>query len=158
MTIAQILREMSGVWEGTYTVLDPDGSLIERFASRQEGRMEGTDWTEKVVYLREGSEPEARHYRAVVDGDDVRFVDDEMWGTTLRAGAQAILFTFGWDTRPGERIVEMSMPDGDYRTRLWQHFENDVLSRLTMIEERRLPGVEPERWYSPPASGETPSP
>lgn len=79
-------------------------------------------------------------------------------GTTLRAGAQAVLFAFGWDTRPGERIVEMSMPDGDCRTRLWQHFENGVLNRLTMIEERRLPGVEPERRYNPPAAGETPSP
>ncbi|WP_157963698.1 hypothetical protein [Actinocorallia populi] len=45
-----------------------------------------------------------------------------------------------------EILREMS---GDYRTRMWQHFENGALSRLTMIEERRLPGVEPERWYTP---------
>ncbi|SEF68581.1 protein of unknown function [Thermomonospora echinospora] len=157
MTIAEILQRTSGVWEGTYTVLDAEGELLERFASRQEGLMEGTDWTEKVVYLRDGSEPEVRYYRAVVDGDSVEFVDDEMWGTTLRAGGQAILFTFGWNARPQERIVEMSMADGDYRTRLWQHFENGALSRLTMVEERRLPGAEPERWYTPPAAGETAS-
>lgn len=152
MTIADILRDMSGVWQGTYTVLGADGSLLERFESRQEGRMEGTDWTEKVVYLREGAEPAVRHYRAIVDGDSVRFVDEEMWGSTHRAGDQAILFTFGWNHRPEERIVEMSMPTGDYRTRLWQHFEDGKLSRLTMIEERRIPGVEPERWYDPAAN------
>ncbi|MFG1943638.1 DUF3598 family protein [Nonomuraea sp. NPDC048826] len=149
MTIADILRDMSGVWEGTYTVLAPDGTVLERYPSRQEGRMEGTDWTEKVTYLREGAEPAVRHYRAVVDGDSVQFVDTEMWGSTNRAGDQAIVFTFGWNDRPGERIVEMSMPTGDYRTRLWQHFENGRLSRLTVIEERRVPGAEPERWYVP---------
>ncbi|GAA4523756.1 MULTISPECIES: DUF3598 family protein [Nonomuraea] len=149
MTIADILRDMSGVWEGTYTVLAPDGTVLERYPSRQEGRMEGTDWTEKVVYLREGAEPAVRHYRAIVDGDSVQFVDTEMWGTTARAGDQAIVFTFGWNDRPQERIVEMSMPTGDYRTRLWQHFEDGALSRLTVIEERRVPGAEPERWYVP---------
>jgi hypothetical protein len=149
MTIADILRDMSGVWEGTYTVLAPDGAVLERFPSRQEGRMEGTDWTEKVTYLREGAEPAVRHYRAIVDGDSVQFVDTEMWGTTSRAGDQAIVFTFGWNDRPQERIVEMSMPTGDYRTRLWQHFEDGKLSRLTVIEERRIPGAEPERWYVP---------
>ncbi|MGW5158193.1 DUF3598 family protein [Nonomuraea wenchangensis] len=151
MSIADILRDMSGVWEGTYTVLDATGALVERFPSRQEGRMEGTDWTEKVVYLRAGQEPAVRHYRAVVDGDAVEFVDTEMWGTTSRAGEQAIVFTFGWNHRPQERIVEMSMPQGDYRTRLWQHFEGGSLTRLTLIEERRVPGAEPERWYTPAA-------
>ncbi|MGI5270046.1 hypothetical protein ACQEUU_12910 [Nonomuraea sp. CA-218870] len=77
------------------------------------------------------------------------FVDAEMWGTTSRAGDQAIVFTFGWNDRPQERIVEMSMPTAGYRTRLWQHFEDGRLSRLTVIEERRVPGAEPERWYVP---------
>jgi len=39
------------------------------------------------------------------------------------------------------------MPRGDYRTRLWEHFEDDPLVRLTVIEERREPGREPDRWF-----------
>lgn len=35
------------------------------------------------------------------------------------------------------------MPRGDYRTRLSEHFEDDRLVRLTVIEERR----EPDRWF-----------
>lgn len=147
MTIADILRSMTGVWHGTYTVLGPDRVPIERFKSRQEGRMEGTDWTEKVTYFRGPEGVETRHYRAIVDGDRTEFVDDELWGVTNRAGDDAIVFTFGWKSRPRERIVEVSMPRGDYRTRLWQHFEDDRLARLTIIEEQREPGAEPERWY-----------
>lgn len=150
MTIADILRSMTGVWHGNYTVLGPDRVPIERFTSQQEGRMEGTDWTEKVTYFKESADPVTRHYRAIVDGDDARFVDDEMWGTTVRAGDVGILFTFGWKARPRERIAELSMPRGDCRTRLWQHFEDERLVRLTVIEERREPGREPERWYIPP--------
>lgn len=151
MTIQQILRGMHGVWHGTYTVMKPDGTVIERFASQQEGRMEGTDWTERVIYRKPGHPDEVRHFHAIVDGDRAAFVDDELWGETERAGSVAIVFTFGWKSRPAERIVEISMPRGDYRTRLWEHFENDVLVRLTVIEERREPGREPERWFTAPA-------
>jgi hypothetical protein len=138
---------MTGVWDGTYTVLKPDGSVVERFASRQEGLMSGTDWTETVVYLRDGVDPVVQHFHATVRDDDVDFDTENMWGSTSRAGEQAIVFTFGWHDRPQERIVEMSLPDGDYRTRLWQHFEGGSLSRLTLIEERRRPGGVPDPWY-----------
>lgn len=149
MTIADILRRMTGVWHGTYTVLDSDGKLIERFMSQQEGRMEGTNWTEKVTYFKGSADPVTRHYRAIVEGDDTCFVDQEMWGRTVRAGEVGLLFTFGWNARPRERVVELSMPRGDYRTRLWQHFEDERLVRLTLINEQREPGREPERWYTP---------
>lgn len=147
MTIQDILRSMHGVWHGTYTVMKPDGTVLEHFESQQEGRMEGTDWTEKVIY-RKGPKDEVRHYHAIVDGDQVQFIDEELWGETARAGSVAIVFTFGWKSRPGERIVEISMPRGDHRTRLWEHFEGEKLVRLTVIQEQREPGREPERWFS----------
>ncbi len=149
MTIADILKGMHGVWNGTYTILEPGGTLIEQFPSRQEGRMEGTDWTEKVVYLKEGAEPHVMNFHAIVDGDSVQFQDTRMWGSTVRAGDQGILFTFGWHDRPQERIVELSRRSGERRTRLWQHFEDDRLVRLTVIDEERVPGAEPERWFTP---------
>ena len=60
MTIQELLRSMHGVWHGTYTTMAPDGTVIEHFASQQEGRMEGTDWTEKVIYRKPGGRVETR--------------------------------------------------------------------------------------------------
>lgn len=149
MTIQSILQRMHGVWHGTYTVMAPDGTTIERFESQQEGRMEGTDWTERVIYRKPGGDVQVRHFRAIVKGDEVAFIDDELWGETTRAGDVAIVFTFGWKSRPTERIVEISMPQGDYRTRVWEHFEGGKLARLTVIEEHREVGRELERWFRP---------
>lgn len=147
MTINQILREkVAGVWAGTYTLLTPTGEVIETFASQQEGRMEGTSWTEKVTYLRDGQEPYAHYYHATVDGDEVTFHNGDMWGETSRIGDEAIIFSFGWDARPDERIIEVTRPAGDYRSRIWQHFTDGKLSKLTVIEEKRVPGAEAERW------------
>ncbi|MFD1824064.1 MULTISPECIES: hypothetical protein [Mumia] len=107
MTINDILREkVAGVWAGTYTVLQPDGTVLERFDSRQEGRMEGTAWTERVTYLREGEDPYEHWYSATVDGDEVAFRNTNMWGETSRVGAEAVIFSFGRHERPDERIIE----------------------------------------------------
>ena len=147
MTINDILREkVAGVWEGSYTVLDPKGGLIERFPSRQEGRMEGTQWTERVTYLREGEAPYEHYYHATVDGDHVDFHNTNMWGRTSRVGEEAVIFSFGWHERPEERIIEVTRPEGDYRTRVWQHFTEGELSKITVIEERRVVGAEAVRW------------
>jgi hypothetical protein len=147
MTINDILREkVAGVWEGTYTVLQPDGTQLESFPSKQEGRMEGTTWTERVTYLREGQEPFEHYYHATVEGDSVNFHNSNMWGETSRIGSEAVIFSFGWNDRPNERIIEVTRPTGDYRTRVWQHFLDGELSKLTIIEERRVPGAEAVRW------------
>lgn len=147
MTINDILREkVAGVWEGTYTVLDPSGKQLDKFPSRQEGRMEGTQWTERVIYLREGQEPYEHFYHATVDGDHVDFHNTNMWGVTSRIGDEAVIFSFGWHERPNERIIELTRPAGDYRTRIWQHFIDGKLAKLTVIEETRVPGAEPLRW------------
>lgn len=148
MTINDILREkVAGVWQGTYTILDPrTGEVREQFASKQEGRMEGTTWTERVTYLREDQEPYEHYYHATVEGDSVSFHNSDMWGETSRVGEEAVIFSFGWEARPDERIIEVTRPDGDYRTRVWQHFVKGELDRLTVIEERRVPGAEALRW------------
>ena len=100
MTISDILREkIAGVWEGTYTVLDPSGKQLDHFPSRQEGRMEGTQWTERVIYLREGQEPYEHFYHATVDGDHVEFHNSNMWATS-RVGDDHLLL---WLERAPER-------------------------------------------------------
>lgn len=147
ITINDILREkVAGVWEGSYTVLNPKGGVIERFPSRQEGRMEGTRWTERVTYLRESEGPCEQYYHATVDGDQVDFHNSNMWGQTTRVGEEAVIFSFGWHERPRERIIEVTRPEGDYRTRVWQHFFDGELSKITVIEEHRVVGAEPVRW------------
>lgn len=150
-TIQETLAAMTGVWKGTYTILAADGTVVERFASRQEGLLDGTDWTEKVVYLREGQEPVVQYFHAVVDGNHVQFQNDTMWGKTARAGEQGIVFQFGWKASPSEEIIEVSVPRGDHRTRIWRHLEDDQLTKVTVINEQRDLTEQPERWFTSPA-------
>lgn len=145
-TIHQILDTIQGVWHGTYTVVSAEGEVLERFPSRQEGLLVGRDWTEKVVYLREGQEPLEQRFHAVVEDDDVTLDVEGMWGETGRAGDQGVIFRFGWDARPQEEIIEVTVPRGDHRTRVWRHLEDGALTKVTFISEWRDPDAQPEAW------------
>jgi hypothetical protein len=151
LSVADILSGIQGVWEGTYAHHNPDGSLIEKYACRQETRLIGDDWYERIIYLREGQEPEILDFRAKVIGDEVFFEDDNFVGRTYVAGNDTLIFPYHWKDNPGRTILEaIHILNEGYRTRLWQSFERGALVKLT-IEERRIPTDSPKynvvEWF-----------
>lgn len=128
-TLRSVLSGLAGVWEGTYTHLRSDGSLIEVLASRQETRLEGDTWYERIRYRAGGRSDEAIEGRSIL-------IDDEH-----------ILFPYQWRDQPGAHVVELiTLLGPDHRTRLWQRFSDNLLERLTVITEQRRPDQAPEVW------------
>lgn len=146
----QLMSAIAGVWEGTYTHLHPNGELMERFASRQETRLRGTAWYERIIYRRNGQEPEVLDFRAIIDSGTeprVTFDDDHFHGVSYLVEGRLTVFPYYWKHRTDQEIVEIIvLQTEDYRTRLWQTFENDRLVRLTVIEEERRRGQTPDEW------------
>ncbi len=144
---SELLAGIAGVWEGTYTHLQPSGELIERFGSRQETRLRGTDWFERIVYSREGHEPEVIDFRARITGDTVTFDDPDFHGVSYLVEGRITVFPYHWKSNPGREIVEIiTLATDDYRTRLWQTFDAGVLTRITVIEEHRRRSDVPAEW------------
>ena len=144
---SELLAGIAGVWEGTYTHLQPSGELIERFGSRQETRLRGSDWFERIVYSREGHEPEVIDFRAQITGDTVTFDDPDFSGVSYLVEGRITVFPYHWKNSPGREIVEIiTLATEDYRTRLWQTFDHGLLTRITVIEERRRRDQTPAEW------------
>lgn len=140
MDLREILAGIAGVWEGTYTVLGPDGTVLERFGSRQEARLDGDRWHERIIYLREGQEPEVHDFQATITPDAV-FDDPDFEGTTAVVDDRILVFPYRWRARPDEEIVEtIVLASRERRSRVWQHVEDGHLARLTVIEEQRRGG------------------
>ncbi len=147
-TVAQVLEGIQGVWEGTYAHHKPDGTLIEKYSSRQETRLIGARWDERIIYQREGQEPEVLDFRATVSGNDAIFDDDRFVGKSYLIEESTIIFPYYWRDNPGRTILEaIHHLNDDYRTRIWQSFENGRLDKLTIIEEHRVPDGHVEDWF-----------
>jgi Domain of unknown function (DUF3598) len=150
-SFTELLSGIAGVWEGTYTHLKPSGELMERFGSRQETRLRGTQWFERIVYSRPGQEPEILDFRAGIDGQRMIFDDPNFHGESFLVEGRMTVFPYHWKnqdpTGPQAEIVEVIvLAQDNYRTRLWQTFHDGELVRLTVIEERRLTDQTPAEW------------
>lgn len=146
-SFSQLLAGIAGIWEGTYTHLKPSGELLERYGSRQETRLVGTDWFERIIYSKEGQGPEILDFRATITGDTVTFDDPNFLGVSYLVEGRLTVFPYHWKNDPTREIVEIiTLATDTYRTRLWQTFDHGVLTRLTLIEERRVDGT-PTEWF-----------
>lgn len=140
MTLKERLATITGVWEGTYTHLTPAGELIDRYASRQETRLEGDRWYERIVYRwPDGSEQTFDFRAAFNDAGEMVFDDADFHGETFIVKENILVFPYHWKNRPqGNHVVETIVFSNDsYKSRVWQTFEDGELAKVTVIIERR---------------------
>jgi Domain of unknown function (DUF3598) len=152
-SFSELLTRLAGVWEGSYTHLEPNGTLIERFGSRQETRLRlfedglGGDWFERIIYSHDAKPREVLDFRAKITGNTVTFDDPDFHGISYLVEGRLTVFPYHWKSNPSREIVEIiTLATDDYRTRLWQTFDGGILTRLTVIEEHRRRDETPEIW------------
>ena len=149
MTLKERLAQVTGVWEGTYTHLTPEGALLDQYASRQETRLKGDAWYERIIYRWPGGKEQKLDFRARFDaaGERMIFDDPDFFGQTFVIGDDVFVFPYHWKKRPGERVVEtIVFSSPTYKSRVWQSFAHGALVKVTVIVERRI-DAQPEVWY-----------
>lgn len=154
MTLQERLAQTTGVWEGTYTHLKPDGTVLDHYASRQETRLEGNHWYERVIYrwpAQAGEPPREQtlDFRASFDatGEQMLFNDPDFFGQTFLITDDIFVFPYHWKNRPGQRVVEtIVFSSATQKSRLWQSFDHGELVKITVIREHRV-DEQPVVWY-----------
>ncbi len=138
-SLRSILEGITGVWEGYYAHFNVDGTLIEKYSSHQETRLEGNNWYERIVYQRLGKSDETIDFKAILIGESLIFEDAKFLGTTIVVSPQLLVFPYTWKDRPNLEILEVIyFVDPNYRTRHWQHLDNKRLFKTTLIEEKKI--------------------
>ena len=141
------LARIAGVWEGTYTHLTAAGEVIDRYASRQECRLEGDHWYERIGYRWPDGRVQMLDFRAQFVGDELVFEDARLHGELFAVTDEISIFAYHWKDRPNVRIVETIVCDlARRKARLWQTFADGALVKVTIIDERRT-DEQPELWY-----------
>lgn len=147
MTIREYLQQTLGVWDGVYLHLSPDGEVTERYDSRQELRLEGDDWYERIVYHAGTPAETVNDFRGRLD--PAGQLDLGMAGFTGRAvllDRRTLFFTGEWEDT-GIRVNELVTLAGENRKlRLWQRFRGDDLVGASIIRETRRIGAVPAVW------------
>ena len=142
-----------GVWEGTYTRINPAGQITNHFRSCLSIRMFDENRYHQVnqYFWDDGHEEFHDFGICQFDGSGTLIFDNpriygESWETR-----DSICLVWTYRNRPGSKLFEMIdlIGDGNHRVRNWRWTENDEFQGLTMIDERRVATageIDPTFW------------
>ena len=127
----------TGIWEGTYRRVDPQGNTMFEHKSRLTLKLDGKNWYQTNYYTFENGREEFHNFGlAVFDENGVMTFDNPRILGKAWEGSTNVLLTWTYKDEPGSKLFEMiTLLGDDHRTRVWQHSRNGVFEGLTMIEE-----------------------
>lgn len=138
-----VLARHEGDWVGTYTVVDPQGNLIDRHQSHLTCQFpENESYSYYQINRYEWSDGKREEHKF-----PATFRDKRIWFDTERIEGQAwevddatIILHFTYKTMPDMYLYEMIQisPCNNYRSRTWHWFKNHQLFQRTLIQEERM--------------------
>lgn len=131
----------NGVWEGTYTLIDAKtGEVLDRHSSRLTCRTNGIDeYHQQNVYTWDDGRQEVKEFPGEFADGWLRFDTPRLKGAACEVDPNTVFLTWIYKERPENGFSEIITLESDtHRCRTWQHFENGVFAKLTVIDERKV--------------------
>ena len=132
----------TGIWEGNYTRIAPNGDKLDQWKSHLSIRLLGDAQYHQVnEYFWTDGHYECHDFGICDFNSEGKLIFDNpridgySWETE-----ESVCLTWTYKNRPGSRLYEMIdlIGNGEHRIRVWKWAYNDTFEGLTMIEERRV--------------------
>jgi hypothetical protein len=136
----RLFPKHTGVWEGAYTRIDPQGNVIDKWRSRLTLRLDGDIWTQTNEYIWDDGRREFHDFGASrFDENGVLHFDNyRIFGKSWETGDNIFLW-WTYKDQAGSKLYEIiTLLGPGHRMRTWQHSLDGRFDGLTMIEERQV--------------------
>jgi hypothetical protein len=132
----------TGVWEGTYTRIQPNGEITNHFRSRLTIRLFDTNKYHQVNQYFWDDGYEECHDFGVCEFDETGtliFENPRISGASWET-RDSVCLVWTYKNRPGSKLFEMIdlIGDGTHRVRNWRWTQDDEFQGITMIDERKV--------------------
>lgn len=154
----RLFPKHTGVWEGTYTRIEPDGTIRDKWKSRLTIRFEGSNGYHQVnEYTWDDGHYECHDFGVChFDKNGCLIFDNprilgKAWETE-----DSVVLNWSYKDRPGSKlyeIIDLIGPLEKHRIRVWKWSTNDNFEGLTMIDEHQIKTeaeIDPQFWIDLP--------
>jgi len=149
----RLFPKHTGIWEGTYTRINAEGKMLDRWKSRLTIRMmENGQYHQVNQYFWEDGFEECLDFGICNFNEkgELIFENPRLSGKAWETGRSVVLI-WEYKHRPGMTLFEQIdlIGDDDHRIRVWKWSENDDFHGITMIEERKVATqeeIDPAFW------------
>lgn len=154
----KIFPKHTGVWEGTYTRINPDGTVRDKWNCRLTVRFEGENQYHQVnEYMWDDGHYECLDFGVCEFNEkgELIFDNPRIYGKAWETN-NSIVLTWNYKDREGSslyEIIDLIGPKEEHRIRVWKWAQGDEFQGLTMIDERKVKTVEeidPQFWIDLP--------
>ena len=152
----KLFPKHTGVWEGTYTRIEPDGTMRDRWKSRLTIKMEGKKYHQVNQYFWDDGFEECLDFGECEfnDKDELIFDNPRLLGKAYESGRSVIL-TWEYKDQPDSILFEQIdlIGNDDHRIRVWKWAQGDTVNGITMINERKvkeMDEIDPQFWIDLP--------
>ncbi|MDJ0675043.1 MAG: DUF3598 domain-containing protein [Calothrix sp. MO_167.B42] len=138
-----VLTRHEGDWVGTYTVVDAEGKILDKYKSHLtcEFPEDGSSpYFQTNRYSWENGKVEEYDFPGMYADKKLLFDTERIQGEAWEVDDSTVILRFTYKEKPGIHIVEMIYlsPDNNYRSRTWHWFNNGKLFQRTLIQEERM--------------------
>lgn len=143
-----VIAGQAGVWEGTYVHLDPNNQEVDRHKSKLICRLEDGEegiarFRQTNIYTWPDNSQETRYFELFFNKDRLIVNNDliDGWTSSVQMDQTNCMILVQWTrpSEPGFRYYEMITvaADGLSRNRTWHTYQDNRLSRRTIVNEVR---------------------
>jgi hypothetical protein len=139
-TTFPVFARHHGVWEGTYTLIDAKtGAILDQHRSKLTCTTNGIDqYFQSNEYFWDDGKTETKAFPGKFEDGKLKFDTPRLTGEAYEVDANTICLFWVYNDRPDEKYSEIITLESDtHRCRTWQHFENGVFAKLTVIDEHK---------------------
>ncbi len=138
-----VLVRHEGDWEGTYTLIDTQGQIIDKHESHLTCQFpENSPYSYYQInrYKWPDGRQEEHQFPATYRDKAIWFDTERIQGKAWEVDNATIILWFSYKGMPGTYLYEMIQISScnNYRARTWQWFKNDKIYQRTLIQEERM--------------------
>lgn len=138
-----VLARHEGEWDGTYIVVDTNGTVLDRHRAQitcafpTEGPYA---YQQTNRYTWPDGRTETIDFPATYRDGNIWFDTDRLVGHAWEVDERTVILTWSYRSDPQTYLYEMIQLDDTavQRSRVWQWFERGRVTRRTLIEEHRV--------------------
>jgi hypothetical protein len=138
-----VLVRHEGDWIGTYTLVDLQGNILDRYQSHLtcEFPSDGAfSYYQTNRYTWPDGKKEEHKFPGIYRDKVLWFDTERIDGKAWEADDATIILYFSYKGMPGSYLYEMIQisPCNNYRARTWHWFKDNQIDRRTLIQEERM--------------------
>lgn len=134
-----VLSRHLGAWEGTYTLMDVNGKILDHHKSRIEIRYDGVRYFQRNIYTWEDGRVENLEFPGDLRDGRLWFDTPRLIGSFMEVGTDDGVLTWNYKNAPNQQLTELiHLVNPSERCRCWHYMEDGKITKVMLINESKV--------------------